>query len=128
VTLLELERLIPDAVLDDFLPSPIPTRNETIITHACRNPGNAIAGARLGALLALVRLRLPREVEFALRAARADLPETAQYRLPARIRRPKITQGGIAIGGDDPAGVYRDEMRSTWQKTPGALDWLREHW
>jgi hypothetical protein len=125
VTLLELERLIPDAVLDDVLPSPILTRNETIITHACRNPGNAIvrwaiaqnrlafakvampgtrarhavsaryrAGARLGAMLTLVRLRLPRELEFALRAARADLPETAQYRLPARIRAQRSRRAG----------------------------------
>jgi hypothetical protein len=55
------------------------------------------------------------------------LPKTAQYLLPARIRRPRILHDRIEVGGDDQAWLYRDEMRAVWQQTPGALEWLRAH-
>jgi len=78
-------------------------------------------------VLALVRMQRLQEAERALDTARSDLPKTAQYLLPARIRRPKLQQGTIEVGGDDQAWFYRDEMRSVWQETPGALEWLRAH-
>jgi len=67
------------------------------------------------------------EAERALSTAREDLPKTAQYLLPTRIRRPRIMPDCIEVGGDDQAWLYRDEMRSVWQQTPGALEWLRAH-
>ncbi len=66
------------------------------------------------------------DAELALESARLDLPKTAQYLLPGRIRRPQLTRGTIQVGGDDQAWFYRDEMRAVWQQTPGALEWLRE--
>lgn len=90
-------------------------------------PHDLAPETRFGAVLALVRLQRMPEAERALHTARSDLPKTAQYLLPARIRRPKLQQGTIEVGGDDQAWFYRDEMRSVWQQTPGALEWLRAH-
>jgi hypothetical protein len=90
-------------------------------------PDDLAPETRFGAVLALVRLRRLQEAEHALHAAREDLPKTAQYLLPARVRRPRIVQGRIEVGGDDQAWLYRDEMRAVWQQTPGALEWLRAH-
>jgi SEC-C motif len=90
-------------------------------------PHDLAPETRFGAVLALVRMQRMPEAERALHAAHSDLPKTAQYLLPARIRRPKLQQGTIEVGGDDQAWFYRDEMRSVWQQTPGALEWLRAH-
>jgi SEC-C motif len=90
-------------------------------------PHDLAPETRFGAVLALVRMQRMPEAERALHTAHSDLPKTAQYLLPARIRRPKLQQGTIEVGGDDQAWFYRDEMRSVWQQTPGALEWLRAH-
>jgi tetratricopeptide (TPR) repeat protein len=90
-------------------------------------PHDIAPETRFGAVLALVRMQRMQDAERALQIARTDLPKTAQYLLPARIRRPKLTQGRIQFGGDEQAWFYRDEMRAVWQQTPGALEWLREH-
>ena len=92
-----------------------------------RYPHDLAPETRFGAVLALVRMQRMQDAERALHTARSDLPKTAQYLLPARIRRPKLQQGTIEVGGDDQAWFYRDEMRSVWQQTPGALEWLRAH-
>jgi hypothetical protein len=92
-----------------------------------RYPHDLAPETRFGAVLALVRMQRMQEAERVLHTARSDLPKTAQYLLPARIRRPKLQQGTIEVGGDDQAWFYRDEMRSVWQQTPGALEWLRAH-
>jgi tetratricopeptide (TPR) repeat protein len=92
-----------------------------------RYPHDLAPETRFGAVLALVRMQRMQDAERALSTAHSDLPKTAQYLLPARIRRPKLQQGTIEVGGDDQAWFYRDEMRSVWQQTPGALEWLRAH-
>jgi hypothetical protein len=101
--------------------------DEKALALAGRYPHDLAPETRFGAVLALVRLQRMPEAERALDTARSDLPKTAQYLLPARIRRPKLQQGTIEVGGDDQAWFYRDEMRSVWQQTPGALEWLRAH-
>jgi tetratricopeptide (TPR) repeat protein len=101
--------------------------DDKALTLARHYPHDLAPETRFGAVLALVRLQRMQEAERALRTAQSDLPKTAQYLLPARIRRPKLQQGTIEIGGDDQAWFYRDEMRSVWQQTPGALEWLRAH-
>jgi hypothetical protein len=95
------------------------------LTLAQRYPHDLAPETRFGAVLALVRLRRLAEAERALLTARADLPKTTDYLLPARVRRPPAGQGTIEAGGDDQAWFYRDEMRAVWQQTPGALEWLR---
>ena len=101
--------------------------DEKALALAGQYPHDLAPETRFGAVLALVRLQRMPEAERALQTARSDLPKTAQYLLPARIRRPKLQQGTIEVGGDDQAWFYRDEMRSVWQQTPGALEWLRAH-
>jgi SEC-C motif len=101
--------------------------DEKALALAEQYPDDIAPETRFGAVLALVRLQRMQEAEHALRTARSDLPKTAQYLLPARIRRPRLVQGRIEVGGDDQAWLYRDEMRTVWQQTPGALEWLREH-
>jgi hypothetical protein len=100
-------------------------RDEQALALAEQYPRDLAPETRFGAVLALVRLQRMQEAERALHTARCDLPKTAEYLLPARVRRPKLHQGTIAAGGDDQAWFYRDEMRSVWQQTPGALEWLR---
>ncbi len=106
-------------------------RDEKALALAEQYPNDTAPETRFGAVLALVRLRRLREAERALHTARSDLPKTAQYLLPSRIRRPRPLQGTIeaaaSVGGDDQAWLYRDEMRAVWQQTPGALEWLRAH-
>jgi hypothetical protein len=102
-------------------------RDEQALALARQYPRDLAPETRFGAVLALVRLRRMQEAQHALRTACCDLPTTAQYLLPARVRRPRLLQGTIAAGGDDQAWLYRDEMRSVWQQTPGALEWSRAH-
>jgi tetratricopeptide (TPR) repeat protein len=102
-------------------------RDEKALALAEQYPHDIAPETRFGAVLALVRLRRLQEAERALHTARSDLPKTAQYLLPSRIRRPRVSQGTIEVGGDDQAWLYRDEMRAVWQQTPGALEWLRAH-
>ncbi len=101
--------------------------DEKALALAEAYPNDLAPETRFGAVLALVRLHRLQEAERALIVARTDLPKTAQYLLPARIRRPRILNDRIEVGGDDQAWLYRDEMRAVWQQTPGALDWLRAH-
>jgi hypothetical protein len=102
-------------------------RDEKALLLAERYPHDVAPETRFGAVLALLRMKRLTDAERALHTARADLPKTTQYLLPPRIRRPKLSHGTVRIGGDDQAWFYRDEMRTVWQQTPGALEWLREH-
>ncbi len=101
--------------------------DEKALALAQQYPDDLAPETRFGAVLALVRLRRLPEAERALRNACSDLPKTAQYLLATRIRRPRIVQGRIELGGDDQAWLYRDEMRTVWRQSPGALEWLRAH-
>ena len=99
--------------------------DEKALALAEQYPNDIAPETRFGAVLALVRLRRMQEAQRALHTAQSDLPGTAQYLLPARIRRPGFMQGRLELGGDGQAWLYRDEMRAVWQQTPGALEWLR---
>ncbi|MGH6950513.1 MAG: hypothetical protein ACREH4_06555, partial [Vitreimonas sp.] len=81
---------------------------------------------RFGRVLALLRLKRLTEAEDALRSARHALPKVMPYLLPARVKRPKLSEHGVTIGGADQAWLYRDRMRRAWEATPGAMDWLRK--
>ena len=106
-------------------------RDEQALALAAQYPRDLAPETRFGAVLALVRLQRMQEAEHALHIACSDLPKTAEYLLPAQVHRPRhastgrLHEGTIGAGGDDQAWFYRDEMRSVWQQTPGALEWLR---
>ncbi len=78
-----------------------------------------------GKVLALYRLERLEEASDALSDAIADLPKIPRFLSAKRIRKPKIDDFGVKLGGDDQAWQYREEMRDIWSATPGALDWLK---
>lgn len=100
-------------------------RDADALACAERYPDDMFAETRYGEVLALYRLGRLAEAETRLREAKEDLPAVLRHLVRTRVRRPKLRDGGFAIGGDDQAWLYREEMRSVWTQTEGALDWLR---
>ena len=106
-------------------------RDADALACADRYPNDTLAETRYGAVLALYRLGRRDEAETRLTSAKADLPKVLRYLVQPRVRRPKVRKvrkvqdRRVSIGGDDQAWLYRDEMRTVWAQTDGALDWLR---
>lgn len=88
-------------------------------------PDDMFAETRYGAVLALYRLGRLAEAETRLAEAKADLPRVLRYLVRTHIRRPKLRDLAVTIGGDDQAWLYREEMRAVWTRTDGAIEWLR---
>ena len=77
-----------------------------------------------------VRLGLPskrHEVNEFTRLMKASekLPLVLEYLLKEKVRRPRLQEDRITIGGKDQAWIYRETMRSTWFNTEGMADWLQ---
>ena len=87
-------------------------------------PADMNAEIAYGRALALYRLAQHETATIALRSAITDLPRVPKYMLATSIRQPKMNPGYLALGGDDQAWVYREDMRSVWLQTPGAMTWL----
>jgi hypothetical protein len=60
-----------------------------------------------------------------MRAAAKDRPRVARALLAAEMPRPESDPYGVAVGGEEEAWLYREDMRETWQATPDALEFLR---
>ena len=89
-------------------------------------PDDVLVDTRYGLLLALYRLgRYNTAQQYAEQVVEA-FPLVARYLVRARVKRPKLSEHGIRIGGEDQAWVYREAMRDVWQQTPGALEWLKK--
>jgi hypothetical protein len=82
--------------------------NEAALALASAYPSDVMPQTRFGRVLALFRLKRLTEAEGALRAARAELPKIPRYLLASRIKRPKLHEDSVTIGGDDQAWIYRD--------------------
>ncbi len=107
------------------------------LANACLKAGDADACLRLveaypddvspelrfGAALALYRLGRARSATEALESAHRETPRITRYLLAKRIARPALSEHGVSFGGDDRGWLYREDMRSTWTATPGALEW-----
>ena len=89
-------------------------------------PDDSFAQTRYGRLLALYRRGQLNSVQELAEAAVEEFPLIARFMVRARVKRPKLSEHGIRIGGEDQAWLYREEMRDLWQDTPGALDWLKK--
>ena len=96
-------------------------------TPACgswkRTPTMARRSCGLDAALALYRLGRARSATEALQSAHREMPRVTRYLLEKRIARPKLSEHGVSFDGDDRGWLYREDMRSTWAATPGALEW-----
>ena len=62
----------------------------------------------------------------ALRRAHEMSPRVATFLLPGRVRKPKLSDMGVSLDGDDRAWLYRNAMRDVWKRTPGALEWAKQ--
>ncbi len=86
-------------------------------------PDDGSPELRFDAALALYRLGRARSATEALQSAHREMPRVTRYLLEKRIARPKLSEHGVSFDGDDRGWLYREDMRSTWAATPGALKW-----
>jgi tetratricopeptide (TPR) repeat protein len=80
-----------------------------------------------GRVLALYRLGRLDEAREALTRAVEELPLALKFLVKAKVKKPKLSQNGIRIGGEDQAWLYREEMLDAWRAAPGALEWLKKN-
>lgn len=80
-----------------------------------------------GRVLALYRLGRLDAAREALTLAVEELPLVVKFLLKPKVKRPKLSQYGIHIGGEDQAWFYREDMLDAWRATPGALEWLKKN-
>lgn len=89
-------------------------------------PDDVLVDTRYGLLLALYRLGRYNTAQQYAEQVVVAFPLVAGYLVRVRVKRPKLSEHGIRIGGEDQAWVYREAMRDAWRDTPGALDWLKK--
>ncbi|AJF07537.1 SEC-C domain-containing protein [Geoalkalibacter subterraneus] len=100
--------------------------NERALAVTEMFPDDVFVETVYGKLLALYRLGRLKSAQPLAEEAIDAYPLVAPYLTRARIKKPRMSESGIHIGGKDQAWLYREEMRETWQQSPGALDWLKK--
>lgn len=93
---------------------------------AARYPDDVSPELRFNEALAHYRLGQAKSAIAALRRAHELNPAVVRFLLPARVRKPKLSERGVSLGGDDQAWLYRDSMRALWRDSPGALEWAKK--
>ncbi len=73
--------------------------------------------------LALYRLGRAQSATKALQSAHRASPRVTRFLVQKRIARPTLGEHGVSLDGDDRGWLYREDMRSTWAASPGALEW-----
>lgn len=81
---------------------------------------------RFNLALALYRLGRAQGATRAFQAAHRASPRVTRFVIQKRISKPALSEHGISLDGDDRGWFYREDMRSTWAATPGALDWAEK--
>lgn len=99
--------------------------NEQAVALALRFPNDTLAEMVYGEVLALYRLGLEARARTVLTAAARRMPHVSLYLTRKRIKQPPIDPAGVAVGGEDQAWFYREDMRAVWAAEPGVLDWLK---
>jgi len=100
--------------------------DEAALQLAREYPGDVNPEIAYGEVLALYRLGRKGDALLALEDAIHALPKVPRFLAADRVRKPKINDFSVQIGGDDQAWNYREDMRDVWQATPGALEWLTQ--
>lgn len=91
-----------------------------------RYPDDIDTSIAFGRLLALYRLGRIEEAETELAELLPSLRKIVRALINPAQRRPHLSEGpGVIVGSAEEAWYYRQEMRRTWQDTPGALAWLK---
>ncbi|MCC7464238.1 MAG: SEC-C domain-containing protein [Gammaproteobacteria bacterium] len=96
------------------------------VALAARYPEDSAPELRFNEALARYRLGQARSATQVLQRAHRATPRIAAFLLPARVRKPKLSDQGVTLDGPDRAWLYRDAMRASWQAAPGALAWVRK--
>jgi tetratricopeptide (TPR) repeat protein len=99
--------------------------NERALEIAGAYPDDFLGGTLFGRALARWRLGPRAEAEAALRAAAVDRPLVARALLAEKLPRPEIDTYGVAVGGEEEAWLYREDMLDVWRRAPEALEFLR---
>lgn len=100
--------------------------NHKAIEFAANYPDDMLAETSYGLILALYRLGDLERAEQALQVVLEKLPRVAEYLIKARVTQPELSDYGISFGGEDQAWFYREEMRETWKRSKGCLEWLKK--
>lgn len=100
--------------------------NQQAAAICTRYPDDMLAETRYGHVLALYRLGDLAGAAQLLRDATEHLPLVKEYLLRKRVAKPKLSDHGVRVGGEDQAWLYREEMRDCWAETSGCLEWLRK--
>lgn len=99
--------------------------DERALELATAYPEDLQPDVPFGGVLALFRLGRRDEAQAAVAEAVDRLPKIPRFLTAQRVRRPKLEEFGVLVGGDDQAWIYREDMREVWRSTPGALEWLK---
>ncbi len=100
-------------------------KNEEAIELADQYPGDMNPELPFGQALAYYRLGEIDIAEEVLEEAISTLPRVAPMLLRKTVKKPKLSEQGIQIGGNDQAWYYRKTARDLWLQTPGAMEWLK---
>jgi len=101
-------------------------KNEEAIELADQYPGDMNPELPFGQALAYYRLGEIDIAEEILEEATDMLPKVAPMLLRKTVKKPKLSQHGVRIGGNDQAWYYRETARELWLQTPGAMNWLKQ--
>lgn len=99
-------------------------RDADALEIAERFPDDMFAETCYGRVLALYRLDRREEAAQAMQVAAERLPRVLKHLLRDRVPKPWPDDGGMIIGGEYQAWLYRQDMRETWLSVPGMRDWL----
>jgi len=101
---------------------------QEVLAVCNRYPHDAMEQLLYGRVLALYQLGRKVEAERALKEAIEYLPRVGKELIKERHRKPSsLRPGRITHGGQDQAYYYWVEQGKHWQKTPGALEFVRQH-
>lgn len=100
-------------------------RDREVLDLAGRFKNDILPDTGFGQALALYRLDRKKEAEALVRELSVKRHRhIVRYLTEPRVSKPEISEMGVSIGGEDQAWEYRQSMRPTWKKEPGALQWL----
>lgn len=99
--------------------------NEKAMSLAQKYKNDVLPDIYYGRALACYRTGKIEEAQQQLEKACRRFPLIAEYLLKNRVRQPELNPYAVQHGGADQAWLYREEMRYTWNATPGAMKWLK---
>lgn len=104
-------------------------RNQEVIDLAGRYKDDILPDTGFGHALALYRLDRKEEAAALVRELHDKRHKhIVRFLTSPRMSQPEMSEMGSSIGGEDQAWEYRQAMRPTWKKEPGALEWLARIW